>query len=320
MTPAGFPIMGGLEAGCSASKDGAVSGGPMSDATRNFSAAEPPAEGTADLAESVGTALRKARERRGLTLPQVSRDLCLKEDVLRALESRQYGALPKVPYCFGFVRTYARHLGLEPQEMVRRFKAEIGDVPQNTKITSLEPLRSGRFPGRAVVTFSLLMAAAGYTGWYFYTERPAEITVPATSADASAPMAPVPLIDSETARKLNQASAAPDSAGTAESDPGKTGATTSSAPPVAIKGKVVIRATGACWVYIHDQKGKVVFHKTMQKGDEFVVPEPRPELVMELGNPAALNIVVDGRTLKPIAGAGQARRISLDPKELAKLP
>lgn len=297
----------------------------MSDATRTF-ATEISAEGTADIAESVGTALRKAREKRGLSLPQVGRDLCLKEDVLRALESRQYGALPKVPYCFGFVRTYARHLGLEPEEMVRRFKGEIGDVPQAATLAPPQPLRASRFPGRAVVTTSLIIAAAAYGGWYFYTERPAEITVPATSADAHAPMAPVPLIDSDTAKKLNQASAPPstDSAAAAPNaeaaEPGKTGATTSSAAPAAIKGKVVIRATGACWVYIHDQKGKVVFHKTMHKGDEFTVPEQRSDLVMELGNPTAVQILVDGRALKPMAGAGQARRISLDPKELAKLP
>lgn len=294
----------------------------MSDATRAFSAANTSAEGTADIAESVGTALRKAREKRGLSLPQVSRDLCLKEDVLRALESRQYSALPKVPYCFGFVRTYARHLGLEPEEMVRRFKGEIGDVPQAAKLAPPQPLRASRFPGRSAVTISLLIAAAGYGAWYFYMERPAEFTVPVTSADAQAPIAPVPLIDAETAKKLNEAStdtaAAEPHGETAE--PGKTGATTSSAVPAAIKGKVVIRATGACWVYIHDQKGKVVFHKTMQKGDEFTLPELRTDLVMELGNPAALQIDVDGRTLKPIAGSGQARRISLDPKELAKLP
>jgi cytoskeleton protein RodZ len=294
----------------------------MSDATRNYTAAEFPAEGTADLAESVGAALRKAREKRGLSLPQVSRDLCLKEDVLRALESRQYSALPKVPYCFGFVRTYARHLGLEPEEMVRRFKGEIGDVPQATKLTPPQPLRSGRFPGRAALTLSLLIAAAGYGGWYYYTQRPAEISVPVTSADADSPMAPVPLLDQATAQKLNEAAtdmaaAEPNAEG---AEPGKTGATTSSAAPATVKGKVVIRATAACWVYIHDQKGKVVFHKTMHKGDEYTLPEQRPDLVMELGNPAALQIVIDGRTLKPIAGAGQARRISLDPKELAKLP
>ena len=291
----------------------------MSDAVRTFTAAEtaPPAEGAADSGESVGTTLRKAREKRGVSLPQVSRDLCLKEDVLRALESRQYSALPKVPYCYGFVRTYARHLGLEPEEMVRRFKGEIGEAPQPSKLKPPEPIRASRFPGRAALTFSVLIAAAVYAGWYFYTQSPAEFSVPVTSADADHPMAPVPLVahDAKKPGETDSAQKAPDADA---AEPGKSAATTSAATPAPGKGKVVIRATGTCWVYIHDQKGKVVFHKTMHKGEEYTLPEQRAGLVMELGNPAALQIIENGRTLKPIAGAGQARRVPLD--DLSKLP
>ncbi len=287
----------------------------MSDA-RNYTATEitSPAESAVDTAESVGTTLRKAREKRGVSLPQVSRDLCLKEDVLRALESRQYSALPKVPYCFGFVRTYSRYLGLEPEEMVRRFKGEIGDAPQPTKLKPPQPIRSGRFPGRAAITFSVVIAAGVYAGWYFYMAKPAEILVPVTTADANSPLAPVPLLDDAAAKKLNGTDTA---AADPETEAAKSGATTLATPKAP---KIVLKATGACWVYIHDQKGKVVFHKTMHRGDEYVVPEPRGDLVMELGNPAAMQIIVDGRALKPVAGAGQARRVSLDPKELAKLP
>lgn len=290
----------------------------MNDAVRSYTAAETiSSEAAIDTAESVGAALRKAREKRGVSLPEASRDLCLKEDVLRALESRQYSALPKVPYCFGFVRTYARYLGLEPEEMVRRFKGEIGDVPQPAKLIPPQPIRSGRFPGRAAVTFSVLIAAAVYGGWYFYMARPAEIAVPATTADADSPMAPVPLVADGT-EKPSATDIAQKEPNSEISDPGKSGATTSAAAPA--KGKIVIRATGPCWVYIHDQKGKVVFHKTMHRGDEYVMPEKTGDLVMELGNPIAVQIVVDGRVLKPIAGAGQARRVSLERKELAKLP
>src|SRR5215470_6083237 len=195
MTPRGSRYRVGVESGFFRfERMGPISGGPMNDAMRSFTAAEmtPHAEAAVDTAESVGTALRRAREKRGVSLPQVSRDLCVKEDVLRALESRQYSALPKVPYCFGFVRTYSRYLSLEPEEMVRRFKGEIGDVPQPTKLKPPAPIRSGRFPGRAAITFSVVVAAAVYAGWYFYTQRPAEVTVPATTADADQPMPPVP--------------------------------------------------------------------------------------------------------------------------------
>ena len=291
----------------------------MSDATRNFTAAtefSSISDGASGAGESVGGMLRKAREERGLSLPQASRDLCLKEEILRALESRQYSALPKVPYCFGFVRTYARYLALEPEEMVRRFKREIGDVPATTKLAPPVPIRPGRFPGRAAVTMSVLIAAAAYGTWYFYTERPAAIAVPTTTADAHAPMAPVPLIDPELAKRLN---AETDRASKEETpDPAKSNATTSATP--AEKG-VVIKALGACWVYIHDQKGKVVFHKTMQKGEEFRVPADQKGLILELGNPLAAQIIVDGRPLKPLSATpNKAARQSLDAKDLAKLP
>lgn len=284
----------------------------MSDARRNFTATDMSsgADGGADSPESVGGALRKAREKQGVSLPQASRDLCLKEDVLRALESRQYSALPKVPYCFGFVRTYARYLNLEPEEMVCRFKGEIGDAPPPAKLQPPQPIRSGRFPGRALVTVSVLIAAATYGGWYFYM-APAGITVPATTADAHDPMPPVMPIDAATAKKLNET----DHADTG--DPAKSGATTS-APPT--KTTIVIKATAACWVYIHDKRGKVLFHKTMHKGDEFQVPaDLKGDWVVDIGNPAGVQIIFNGRVLKQLAGAGQARRQSLDPKDLAKL-
>lgn len=288
----------------------------MSDASRHYISGHLATDDTA-AAESVGSALRRAREKRGQTLAQISRELCLKEDTLRALESRQYSALPKVPYCFGFVRTYARALGLEAEEMVRRFKAEIGDAPPRAKLAPPRPLRGGRHPGRVALTVSVLIAAAAYAGWYYYTGEPDTIIVPATTADAHAPLAPVPLIDSELAKRLNAETDAASRAH-AEAEAAKTGATTSAAPGE--KTGIVVKATAACWVYIHDQKGRTVFHKTMHKGDEFKVPDGRG-LVVELGNPLGAQIVVNGRVLKPLTSvSGKAVRLSLDPEALAKLP
>ncbi len=289
----------------------------MSDASRNYTAEYLSTVEGAGAGESVGSALRRAREKRGQTLAEISRELCLKEDTLRALESRQYSALPKVPYCFGFVRTYARALGLEPEEMVRRFKVEIGDKPQASKLLPPQPLRGGRLPGRAALTFSVFVAAAAYAGWYFYTAEPDTIIVPATTADAHAPMAPVPLIEAEHAKRLNAEVDAANKA-QAEADHAKTGATTSAAP--AEKSGIVIKAVTTCWVYIHDTKGRVVFHKTMQKGDEFKVPDAKG-LVVDLGNPYGVQIVFNGRVLKAQTGApGKAVRISLEAQDLAKAP
>ncbi len=182
----------------------------MADAARGFSMIDSPAADSAgDGSETVGAALRRAREKRGLSLAQVGAALCLKENVLRALESRQYSALPKVPYCFGFVRTYARYLDLDSEEMVRRFKNEIGDLPPAARLHPPAPLRGGRVPLRGILTVSLVLAAAVYGGWSFYMGGDA----PRPALTAAAPAAPAPTAP------VKSATADPDAAAPGSADP-----------------------------------------------------------------------------------------------------
>jgi hypothetical protein len=66
----------------------------------------------------VGSALRKARERRGITLDAASRDTKLHRDQLRALESEDFEALMGDVYVRGSLRTYAQYLGLSPDKVI----------------------------------------------------------------------------------------------------------------------------------------------------------------------------------------------------------
>lgn len=66
----------------------------------------------------VGPALRKARERRGITLDAASRDTKLHIDQLRALESESFGSLLGDVYVRGSLRTYAQYLGLSPEKVI----------------------------------------------------------------------------------------------------------------------------------------------------------------------------------------------------------
>jgi cytoskeleton protein RodZ len=66
----------------------------------------------------VGSALRKARERRGITLDAASRDTKLHIDQLQALESEDFEALFGDVYVRGSLRTYAQYLGLSPDKVI----------------------------------------------------------------------------------------------------------------------------------------------------------------------------------------------------------
>ena len=71
-----------------------------------------------DSTIGVGSALRKARERRGITLDAASRDTKLHIDQLRALETEDFEALMGDVYVRGSLRTYSQYLGLSPDKVI----------------------------------------------------------------------------------------------------------------------------------------------------------------------------------------------------------
>ncbi|MGZ5301752.1 MAG: helix-turn-helix domain-containing protein, partial [Actinomycetota bacterium] len=76
----------------------------------------------------VGSALRKARERRGITLDAASRDTKLHIDQLQALEAEDFEALLGDVYVRGSLRTYSQYLGLSPDKVIGAY-ARHADAP-----------------------------------------------------------------------------------------------------------------------------------------------------------------------------------------------
>src|SRR5438309_9495044 len=69
---------------------------------------------------SAGTALRGAREAAGLSIDAVAQQLKLAPRQVQALEDDDFARLPGRTFVRGFVRNYARFLGLDPDDLVAR--------------------------------------------------------------------------------------------------------------------------------------------------------------------------------------------------------
>jgi cytoskeleton protein RodZ len=67
--------------------------------------------------EEMGELLRQERERKGLSLEKAAIEMKISRKYLIALEEGQTGELPHPVYAKGFVKNYARLLGLDPEEM-----------------------------------------------------------------------------------------------------------------------------------------------------------------------------------------------------------
>ncbi len=83
---------------------------------------------------TIGAALRATRQRTGRSLQDLSDTTRIKRAYLQALEEMRLEDLPSRPFTIGYVRAYARALGLDPEQAVERFKR---DAPSDS-----EPLRA----------------------------------------------------------------------------------------------------------------------------------------------------------------------------------
>lgn len=70
------------------------------------------------MLDAIGDTLREAREARGWTVEEVERATHIRAKYLVALESGDIDALPSMLQARGFLRNYAQHLGLKPDQVL----------------------------------------------------------------------------------------------------------------------------------------------------------------------------------------------------------
>lgn len=129
-------------------------------------------ESESDGGVAVGAALRSAREARGDSLSDVAHALKLSQGQIEALEMERFDLLPGPVFVRGFLRNYARYLGLDPEAVAAAF---VPDTPASSVRLSPVGNAAGAMPSgngeRKVLKPALVvvcgMSLALLAGWYF---------------------------------------------------------------------------------------------------------------------------------------------------------
>jgi len=125
-----------------------------------------------DSTGRTGGVLRAARLRHGLSLEDVAASLRIRRVYLAAIEDSRWNELPGTAYAIGFVRTYARAVGLDSEEIARRFRDERAGVDRRTELVFPAPPKQGGTPVGALVLSGLVLAGGAYGGWYWFGGSP----------------------------------------------------------------------------------------------------------------------------------------------------
>jgi cytoskeleton protein RodZ len=297
-----------------------------------------------------GDRMRREREMRGVTLEEISESTKISKRALQALEEEDFDLLPGGIFNKGFVRAYARFLGIDEEQAVADFvaadavnhkPAEDDKFPLNLEDrTAKPPLNPKRSLTPMILALLLLAAAAG--GWTFWNKHKAqhsagESQASETSVPASKP--PEQLSPTQaTSANPNEASTANTASEIANSTlPGqKTGSSTSasasdSSSPSESAGSddlssadstpssrkpftISIKATEDSWIRIvADGKIKTESILNAEKEISFTAGK---ELVLFAGNAGGIEVSYNGKPIAPLGKKKELRRVTFTPQGL----
>jgi cytoskeleton protein RodZ len=284
--------------------------------------------------ETVGQDLRAARLRRGDDLATVSKALKIRKDHLEAIEEDRLEQLPGRTYAVGFVRSYADYLGLDTQQCLERFKAEIAgrsDTDTVPAVTVIDEDDQRRLPQGWKIIAAVIVLLMLYGAYYVLSS-----TSSMTSQPTPAPpqqLAPKPVVQTVAPAPVTPPPAAATTAPAAATPAPATGdaatalatgapAATPPLPQGQVYGvnnrgaRVVLRVHQSTRVLVQGQDGMVYINRTLQPGDTYQVPNV-VGLTLTTTNANAVEIDLDGES-KGFAGrdAGVAEGISLDPQSI----
>ena len=118
------------------------------------------------MTESFGEFLKKARLERGFSIADVSRATRIKELQLERVERADLDALPAEVFVIGFIKAYAREVGADGVEALRRYRAlrshtslELTPPPSLVEGEPAAAPLHGRRLGVALVVFLILVVA-----------------------------------------------------------------------------------------------------------------------------------------------------------------
>ena len=275
---------------------------------------------------SPGQTLREAREARSMSVAEVAQELKISRQAVERLEQGQYDSLPGDTFARGYIRSYARLMGMDPARLALAFDRERGIEVRERSVSSIArvepPSRSGRtlmWWSSVLIIVALVLSAL----WWYETNQPTfgplpgleeldsetllddvevdAITLPESIAEQTdgvpadlMPVEPAPAeVEAESgAAPTNADETTPvQEAATQRDTPDADAAAADAAPtesaaPASSTG-LVLSVAADCWVQVSAADGRVLHSALMRAGQTLELPPSGP-LDLVIGDRSAV--------------------------------
>lgn len=261
------------------------------------------ADNSTDISKATSTpgrTLAFARERLSLSLEEISRRTKIGLPYLLAIENDEVEKLPGHFYARGFLRAYAHEVHCDPEDIVKRFgiaaEEHVQNAPTDESFHLPAPVElDDRRMARRLQMVALAVLVSG--GFYVASGRPIRLPIPRHSASTTA--SPV----RADVASVGVPAAVP-TAGLDAPAPAKP-------PQSAASLTVDVHSTHECWLTATADSERV-FYRLLNAGEDAHI-EAREEIVLRVGDAAAISYAINGTAGKQLGASGEAVTIRLTP-------
>lgn len=275
-----------------------------------------------DKIETIGEFLKQVREKKGFSIADVSEKLCIRKVYIKAIEDGNFKELPPVPYGLGFVRSYAKFLGLNVDRIVQVYKEEHASGDKELQI--FEMPSEITYPTRKYIIGGVIAAFVVYLAFVLIQnsadkqnediietqieeiEQPIETPQEIVAEEVVAPQEETPAEGEETIGEkpvVEENQAVEET--TAEEQPAED-AKVEETPQ---KSRVVVKVKGETWLQIKDDK-EVYISKIVDNGFEYEVPNKKG-IIFSVGRYYNVDVYIDGKIVE-VATKRRQTNLELD--------
>jgi cytoskeletal protein RodZ len=271
---------------------------------------------SADRPADFGSKLRQARERKGVTLREIANRTKISIAVLESLERSDISKLPGGIFSRGFVRSYAKEVGLDPDSTFEEFiglfphDSVTAGHPHSDRVEDTELFESDRRVASSILWIVLisisLAGAVMYLGMAQRDSGPRAASEPPQVAKAPPPEPPAARDTPEQTKEGRTPSAPVPSAlppVPATGTPAPAKDPKEARDPASEGLKIELSARRPVWVSA-TVDGQKAIGRLLQAGDKEVVDVKR-ELMLTAGDASAVKMTVNGAEARSLGKNGE---------------
>jgi cytoskeleton protein RodZ len=255
-----------------------------------------------EIKRGSGSILTAARKLQNKTVEEIADELNLSVTQIRTIESDQSEGLPEPTYVRGYIRSYARLLGLDADEVLEHYLnpnwqkgARLDDMPRD--IGSADESRSGGFftPLKLVV----LLLIAGLIAYLLLSGKLNDLMSSgnqsaSTSSSSTSNSAPTQAVNNSVDNAASNVGgevteAIPEATGENEGEAGP-----DNSPASSNENSLSLNYSDTSWVDIRDANGERLAYKSYAKGEVLTVSS-ETQMSIFIGNAKAVSADLNGQ-------------------------